>query len=146
MSLSEWLKNGWLIEHRSSREEIRHLFQLVDRDLKDCRNPELSLDWRFNIAYNAALQCAKAALAASGYRAGKDSHHHRVIQSLKLTIKADSGTVLRLDAFRKKRNVSEYNHAGRVTETELKEMIALAVGLRKSVEEGISSKFPVLKS
>ena len=24
MSLVEWLKNGWLIEHRTSRQEIEH--------------------------------------------------------------------------------------------------------------------------
>jgi len=85
VSLSEWLKNGWLIEHRTSRQEIKHLLRLVDRDLVDCRNSTLSADWRFNIAYNAALQCAKAALAAAGFRAAKDAHHYRVIQSLSIT-------------------------------------------------------------
>ena len=25
MSLSEWLKNGWLIEHKTSRQEINHV-------------------------------------------------------------------------------------------------------------------------
>ncbi len=29
-------------------------------------------DWRFAIAYNAALQAATAALAASGYRASRE--------------------------------------------------------------------------
>ena len=47
-------------------KRIRDLFGLVDRDLQACRTPNLAVDWRFNIAYNAALQAATAALAAAG--------------------------------------------------------------------------------
>jgi hypothetical protein len=43
-----------LSEHQTSRQEIQSLFRLADRDLADCRNPTLSADWQFNIAYNAA--------------------------------------------------------------------------------------------
>jgi hypothetical protein len=145
VSLSEWLKNGWLTEHKTSRQEIKHLLRLVDRDLVDCRNSTLSADWRFNIAYNAALQCAKAALAAAGYRAAKDAHHFRVIQSLKFTLKTDDKIIQTLDAFRKKRNVSEYNHAGTVTAVELDEISVLAGNLRKSVEAWIVAEFPSLR-
>ena len=145
MSLAEWLKNGWLIEHRTSRQEIEHLFRLVDRDITDCRNSTLSADWRFNIAYNAALQCAKAALAAAGFRAAKDAHHYRVIQSLKFTLRAEDKIVKKLDAFRKKRNISEYNHAGAITAIELDEISVLAGNLRKSVEAWIVAEFPGLR-
>lgn len=134
MNLSAWLENGWLLEHVSSPQEIAHLLALVDRDLADCRSAGLSRDWRFSIAYNAALQCAKAALAASGFRAAKGSHHYRVIYSLEYTIGADGKTLASLDAFRKKRNTSEYNHAGSITDKELDEMIALAGRLRREVE------------
>ena len=145
MNLSEWLKNGWLIEHRTSRQEIKHLLRLVDRDLVDCRNSTLSADWRFNIAYNAALQCAKAALAAAGFRAAKDAHHYRVIQSLKFTLKTEDKIIQTLDAFRKKRNISEYNHAGAVTAIELDEISVLAGNLRKSVEAWIVADYPRLR-
>jgi len=144
VSLAEWLKNGWLIEHETSRQEISHLLNLVDRDLKDCWNAALSYDWRFNIAYNAALQCAKAALAASGFRSAKGSHHYRVIYSLEHTIGTDKKKIHKLDAFRKKRNASEYNHAGAVSATELEEMIATARALRTSVEGWIRSEHPGL--
>jgi hypothetical protein len=33
------------------------------------KTPGLHTDWRFNIAYSAALQLASAALAAAGYQA-----------------------------------------------------------------------------
>jgi hypothetical protein len=80
MSLRDWLRAGWLDEHTSSREEISGLLGVADRDLGDCRTAGLSADWRFNIAYNAALQAATAALAAAGFRASRQSHHYRVIQ------------------------------------------------------------------
>ena len=50
----------------------------------------VSDDWRFAIAYNAALQAATAALAAAGYRASRENHHYRVIQSLELTLGKDA--------------------------------------------------------
>jgi hypothetical protein len=43
------------------------LLELADRDLKNSQVMELDADWRLNIAYNAALQAATAALAASGF-------------------------------------------------------------------------------
>ena len=41
----------------------------MERDLRDCAQEGLRPDWQLAIAYNAALQAAQAALAASGYRA-----------------------------------------------------------------------------
>jgi hypothetical protein len=79
MSLKDWLKSGWLTEHKTSVQEIRNLLDVADRDLTDCLSPGLSADWRLNIAYNAALQAATAALAVCGYRATRDSHHYRII-------------------------------------------------------------------
>jgi hypothetical protein len=55
MSLKEWLENGWLRPHQTSREEIRNLLGIVERDLQDAQG-EISPDWRFGIAYNAALR------------------------------------------------------------------------------------------
>jgi hypothetical protein len=82
MSLKDWVQDGWLSEHQSSREEIKNLLGLVHRDLRECQAEGLSADWSFAIAYNAALQAATASLAAAGYRASRDSHHYRVFQSL----------------------------------------------------------------
>ena len=140
LSLDVWLKNGWLIEHRTSKKEITDLFRIVDRDLEDCEVIKLTPDWRFNIAYNAALQCAKAALAASGYRPTRESHHYRLIHSLTYTIQADEKMVIQFDMFRKKRNISDYMRAGEVSDQEVKEMIALAKRLRTRVGEWIKAQ------
>ena len=144
MSLQDWLKSRWLIEHQTSRQEISDLLSMADRDLAQCRTPHLSPDWQLNIAYNAALQAATAALAAAGYRAARGAHHYRVIQSLAHTIEADTGLIIQLDKFRKKRNIIEYQQAGAVSEQEAKEIFALAKKLRDKVEKWLRSNHPEL--
>ena len=67
MSLEDWLSNSWLTEHKTSPREIKDLLDVADRDITDCQLSQLSADWKLNIAYNAALQTATAALAAAGY-------------------------------------------------------------------------------
>jgi len=117
---------------------------MADRDLAQCRTPNLSPDWQLNIAYNAALQAATAALAAAGYRAMREAHHYRVIQSLAHTIKADPVLIAQLDKFRKKRNISDYERAGGVSEQEVNEMFALAKNLRNEIEKWLRSNHPEL--
>lgn len=123
MSLKNWLSNGWLTEHKSSRQEIGDLLAIVERDLEQALTPGISPDWRLNIAYNVALQMAVAALAAAGYRAGRDNKHYRVIQSLAFTIGFDSDFVLLFDQFRKKRNISDYERAGMISKQESDENV-----------------------
>ena len=108
VSLTDWDKNGWLKPHQTSAQEIADLFDVAARDIADCQVHQVSADWRLNIAYNAALQVAIAALAAAGYRAAREAHHYRAIQSLAFTIGADAAMVSKLDQFRKKRNLGEY--------------------------------------
>ena len=144
MSLANWQKNGWLVEHRATRDEIRDLMGIVARDLEDCRTEGLSPDWRLSIAYNAALQAATAALCASGYRAAREAHHYRAIESLALTIGAPSATVRQFDAFRKKRNIGGYDRAGTTSDQEAGEMIALAEGICRDVSTWLRKNHPGL--
>jgi hypothetical protein len=90
------------------------------------------------------LQTATAALAAAGYRAAREAHHYRVIQSLAYTIKADESLISQLDKFRKKRNIGSYERAGAVSEQEVKEMVALAKTLRDKVENWLKKNYPEL--
>ena len=97
----------------------------------------MSDDWRFAIAYNAALQAATAALAAAGYRASRENHHYRVIQALELTLGKDAKFIRAFDAFRKKRNVSSYDIGGGVPHREVQESIGIAQSLQQDVEQWI---------
>ncbi|MGB8354355.1 MAG: hypothetical protein WCD79_10735 [Chthoniobacteraceae bacterium] len=72
MSLKQWADNGWLRPHKTSPQEIADLLAIVERDLADAEGA-ISADWRFGIAYNAALKLCTILLSASGYRARKKS-------------------------------------------------------------------------
>ena len=144
MSLTDWLKAQWLKAHKTSRQEIANLLGVVDRDLRDCQAKGLSDDGRLAIAYNAALQCAVAALAACGYQSSRDAHHYRVIQSLEHTIGAKSKLIAQFDAFRKKRNIGDYEIAGSTSKTEAVEMVALAQQLRQQVADWLRANHPEL--
>lgn len=144
MSFGDWVRNSWLVEHKTSSEEIAGLLAIVERDLANAKVAGLSEDWRFNIAYNAALQAATAALAASGFRAVREQHHYRTVHSLALTIAWPGGKVDRLDRFRKKRNITGYESAGVISEGEAKEMLELATELRSAVLAWLGKQHPKL--
>jgi hypothetical protein len=144
MTLESWLQHSWLLQHTATAQEIANLLHLSDRDLAACQLPELPADWRFSIAYNAALQAATAALAAAGYRAARDNHHYRVIQSLEYTIAPGRDAIDTFDGFRKKRNISSYDLAGSISDKEAAQMIKFAIGLRSSVEKWIRATYPKL--
>ena len=140
MSLSDWHANRWLIEQEPTRLEVGELLAVADRDLADAQASGLSPDWRLNIAYSAALQLATAALAASGYRATRESHHYRAIQSLAHTVGMGPDRVALLDTFRKKRNLAAYERAGAVSEAEADEMLAFARELREAILDWLADQ------
>jgi len=144
MSLRNWRENSWLVQHETSPQEIGDLLRISDRDLAACQAKGLPADWRLAIAYNAGLQAATAALAAAGYRASRDNHHYRVIQALEFTVAADRKLIDIFDGFRKKRNVTNYDAAGSVSDGEAAEMLRLATRLRSEVEKWIREKRPEL--
>jgi hypothetical protein len=67
-----------------------------------------------------------------------------VFQSLEYTIKAEPKLIHRLDAFRKKRNLSSYEMGGTVSDGEAKEMATLATELRAEVKRWIGAEHPEL--
>jgi hypothetical protein len=86
MSLQVWANNGWLRSHKTSREEIGNLLEIVQRDLKDAQGPGLSADWRFGIAYNAALKLCTVLMYCEGFRPEKNLAHYRTLQALPLIL------------------------------------------------------------
>ncbi len=143
-TLEDWLSYNWLVRHQTSKQEISSLLAISARDLAAAQLPDLPADWRLSIAYNAALQAANAVLAASGYRAEKSAQHYRIIQSLAHTINLDATTTERLDAFRKKRNISNYDRSGAVSGREADEMITLAHVVYTATQDWLKAHRPDL--
>ena len=144
MSLQDWLNEGRLRSHKTSQKEIEQLFAVFRRDMADAQAEALSTDRRFTTAYNAALMVARAALAASGYRTSGEGNHYWTIQSLVLTMQLDDKTIKKFNKFRQKRNISDYEMIGMVSEQEMTEMIALAQELRDMVIEWLKKNHPEL--
>ncbi len=144
MTLQDWAANGWLRPHQSGPHEIRDLLAIVDRDLADAQG-DISDDWRFGIAYNAALKLCTILVHASGYRPEKTLQHYRTIQALALILGPDRASdVEYLDTCRGKRNTIEYDYAGGVSKNNADELIEFATNLRKEVLEWLRQNHPDL--
>jgi hypothetical protein len=144
VSLADWLVSRWIVAHEPTVEEISDLFAVVDRDLADAVIPRLSADWRLGITYNAALQLATLALAAEGFRPGRDRAHERAILSLRDTAGIDASTVDLLDAVRRKRNQINYEHAGATSAAEAEQLHKGVAGLRGDVVLWLKTRHPAL--
>ncbi|HUU29058.1 MAG TPA: hypothetical protein VM123_14715 [archaeon] len=144
MSLRQWANEGWLKPHTTSAQEIGSLLAIVDRDITDT-SKNISEDWRFSIAYNAALKLCTILLYSKGYRAERTLQHYRTIQALPLILgpsrKEDTDY---LDHCRKKRNIIEYNHVGCVTEQDAEELIDFIKELRQDVINWLKKHHPRL--
>ncbi len=145
MSLKTWQSNGWLRPHQTSAEEISSLLDIVQRDLKDCQNKGLSYDWQFGIAYNATLKLCTILLYSSGFRPEKNLAHYRTLQSLALILGSEYETDTDyLDTCRIKRNETEYDFAGGISDSEAKELIEYAKNLFEDVQTWLKQNHPKL--
>jgi hypothetical protein len=140
MSLETYLSNRWIQKHESSADEIRRLLAVADRDVEQSQTPGLGAEWRFDIAYNSALQSAAAALAAAGFLAERQNKHMRTLESLRFTIGSSQAEVDLLDACRRKRHLAVYEQVGAISDGEADEMIGLAIQLQKRVRDWIRNQ------
>jgi uncharacterized protein (UPF0332 family) len=142
--LTLYSKNRWIRSHRSSRDEISRLLAIADRDIEQSQTPGLGAEWRFDIAYNAALQLATAALASAGYQAERQNKHMRTLECLEFVTDIDQDTVAFLDRCRRKRHSAVYDQVGAVSDHEAEEMLAAAVRLRGQIESWMRDAHPDL--
>ncbi len=125
MTLKDLLADGRIRPHKTSAKEIADLLRVVNRDLADADVAQLSIDRRFVTAYNAALQLATIALHAAGYRTAATGHHWATFHVLPEIIGPQSqARTDYLDSCRSKRNVTDYDRAGEISEKELSEILA----------------------
>ena len=144
MSLKQWLNNGWLRTHKTSKNEIENLMMIVERDLKDAKEG-ISDDWRFGITYNAALKLCTVLLYAEGFKAERTLQHYRTIQALPLILgSARRDDANYLDTCRSKRNIVEYDYVGAVTENDVNEIIEFTKELESDVYGWLKRKHPEL--
>ena len=144
MSLRQWADNGWLKPHRTSRKEISSLLRIVERDLNDAQG-DISSDWRFGIAYNAALKLCRILLSAEGYRPSHELQHYRTLAALpEILGETKKEDAEYLNDCRKKRNIVEYDYVGAPSDSDADELIEFVKDLRDEVMNWLKKTHPVL--
>jgi len=144
MTLQQWAANGWLRPHQSSLQEISGMFSIVRRDLNDAEG-DISADWQFGIAYNAALKLCTILLHAPGYRPERTLQHFRVIAALPLMLGGQrKNDAAYLDTCRIKRNTAEYDTAGVATQQNAAELVCFVKELQLEVIQWLQLNHPEL--
>jgi hypothetical protein len=113
------------VEAPDARERAGLLRSATVR-LQDARQPILSLESRFDLAYNAAHAAALSALRAHGYRS---ENRYLVFQCLEHTLGFTPKQWILLDQAHKKRNLAEYEGDLDVTPSFVNELIEQAAAL-----------------
>ncbi|NOT77512.1 MAG: hypothetical protein HOP07_00755 [Bacteriovoracaceae bacterium] len=134
MSIDNFIKSGILVKQDSSHDEISDLLKIVERDLADSAQTEISDDWQFGIAYNAALKLANILVRASGYRVKGQGHHMNTIAMIPFILgshKNDDADYL--DTCRRKRNIVEYDCVGGATPEDVKELREFVQEFQKEI-------------
>lgn len=110
MSLDNLVRTQQLISYAANARELRALMRAAQRSLDDAQATNLSNETRYDCAYRCIMNCALAALLASGYRPDKKhvGHHQLVIQLLPKTLGIDPARIVALDKLREKRNLIDY--------------------------------------
>ena len=145
MSLENWLENKWLHTHETSGEEIGALLHSAEEDLRSAEIEGIAAGWRLNMAYTAALRCARAALYACGYRPCREREHERTIDSLGHTLNSINADTLKLlHKIRKMRHTATYDSVDMISDTEADAAIRVAVDLGKRVTDWLQVNHPGL--
>jgi hypothetical protein len=93
-----------------ARQTVQRLLEGASRHIADAKVTKISAETRFGSAYTAIRMLADVGLHAHGYRTltSKPGHHQTAIQTLVHTFGIDNVILIRLDALRKQRNLTEY--------------------------------------
>lgn len=145
MNLKKWVNEQRLELHKTNKNEIVNLFNLVERDIRDANIVQLSTDRRFATAYNAALQLATIVLHTGGYRVkgGSGGHHWVTILSFPDVMgKNQKSRADYLNACRTKRNITDYDRVGEISEEEVDELIHEVQKFKLEVTAWLNQKHP----
>ncbi len=130
LKLDNLVRIGQLKAEPPSEVEFQGLLRSGLRRLDDAGREELSLESRFDLAYNAAHALALAALRFRGYRSGS---RYLVFQCLQHTIDLPNAQWRILDQAHRKRNLAEYGGDMDVDEQLIAALLRVAREVAKRV-------------
>ncbi len=122
-NLENLAKIGKLKSDRVSQAEFDGLVKSGRARLADARTPSLSIESRFDLAYNASHALALAALRRQGYRS---ENRYLVFQCLQATLGLGAEHWRVLALCHDRRNVAEYQGHLEVEEQLVSDLIRIA--------------------
>jgi hypothetical protein len=130
-----------------AKQTVQRLLAGASRHIADAKVDRISMETRFSSAYTAIRMLADAGLHVHGYRTltSKPGHHQIAIQTLVHTFAIDSSALIRLDALRKQRNLSEYT-GDAVPASALEECLRQAESLQTAAINWLALNRPNLLS
>ena len=129
--LDNLVASGQLKKEPAGEGELEGLLQSGVHRLRDAARTDLSLESRFDLAYNAAHALALAALRFHGYRS---TSRYLVFQCLQHTIDLPREQWRVLDDAHRRRNLAEYEGVVGLHE----QLVAAVVRVAKEVEERVT--------
>jgi hypothetical protein len=130
--LDNLVKIGQLKVEDATPEEIAGLVRSGAARLKDSKNDSLSIESRFDLAYNAAHALSLAALRYHGYRS---QSRYLVFQCLQHTLNLPSEQWRVLDNAHRKRNMAEYEGDIDVDEQLIQALIRVTDEIARRISE-----------
>ena len=134
--LDNLVRIGQLKSESASESELQGLVRSGVHRLDDAAREELSLESRFDLAYNAGHALALAALRFRGYRS---ESRYLVFQCLQHMIDLPQEQWRVLDHAHRKRNLAEYEGEMDVDEQLVTALLRVAREVAKRVEQLMAS-------
>jgi hypothetical protein len=128
--LENLLEAGKLKREPATQAEFTGLVHSGETRLIDARNPDLALESRFDLVYNASHALALAALRWHGFRS---DNRYVVFQSLPYTLRLGPEVWRVLDKGHKLRNLSEYEGHLEIDERLLEDLLTATASVREAV-------------
>lgn len=136
--LDNLVKVGQLKAEPASESEVAGLISSGLARLRDAGNETLSIESRFDLAYNAAHALSLAALRKAGYRS---ENRYIVFQCLKHTLDLPNEQWRILDQAHRKRNLAEYEGHLDIDDALLEALLRTANAVAERLQQGVGSSF-----
>ena len=144
MTWAKLLANNTVTALPATKAEITNLRSIVARSLNDVKASGLSADARFIMAYDAARTLSLIIVRAAGYRPRAVGGHYNTFVALETVDPAFAALSTYFDGCRIKRNASEYDIAGGVSETDADGLLKTVQQFRIDAEVWVKTHHPKL--
>jgi len=144
MTWAKLLANKTVTAIPPTKGELDNLRSIVTRSLSDVMAAGLSADARFIMAYDAARTLSLMIVRAAGYRPRSVGGHYNTFIALEAADPAFAALSAYFDGCRMKRNASEYDFAGGVSDTDAKGLLATVQQFAIDVEAWVKVHHPQL--